>query len=430
MSYKDLAIAEYDTIGNPTTRYVYSPRGIHAMEDPNNNWSYPLADGLNSNRVEVDANLNIDASGSYQPYGTPFDVNETFNLPHRFTGEILDGVTGLQHHRARDYAPSLGVFPSLDPFEGLRDRPMSLNGYSWVEGSVPNRTDSTGKYWFTDSKKRETLRMPSADFSNVSPLTHMNKIIQSEALGSSTRHAEYPVGTDVFIDLLGVNSSRNTIEFWEIKPNSRNGRRKVRESLERIEEALVEDKKLGTLSSSYKISSENPHFQYDWNNYEWERGLGYPRVVLGKVTGDNRHWYAQQGVDEQGNQIAGLIVYWHDEDEDDTRDIPWIMAPTRRIDLPKPEDVPQNTEPPSNIVQFPVGTPERQRDQPAAVACGIPLEIRSGSSVLDQPIPWSEPSAIVAYAVTAGIVYQGLRALSRLGGGGTNRLFQPYYGGL
>ena len=144
-SNRVLYCAIYDTIGNPTTRYVYSPRGIHAMENNAGDWSYPLADGLNSNRVEVDANLGIDASGSYQPYGVPFDVNSTFNLPHRFTGEILDEGVGLQHHRARDYAPALGIFPSLDPFEGLHDRPMSLNGYSWVEGNVPNRVDNTGK---------------------------------------------------------------------------------------------------------------------------------------------------------------------------------------------------------------------------------------------------------------------------------------------
>ena len=144
MSYTDLCIAIYDT---NTHFYVYSPRGIHAMavDQPGGDaWSYPLVDGLNSNRVEVDASLNIDAYGSYTSYGTPFDVSGTFNLPHRFTGEMLDEGVGLQHHRARDYAPALGIFPSLDPFEGLHDRPMSLNGYSWVEGNVPNATDPSG----------------------------------------------------------------------------------------------------------------------------------------------------------------------------------------------------------------------------------------------------------------------------------------------
>lgn len=33
----------------------------------------------------------------------------------------------------------------LDPFEGMANRPMSLNGYSWVEGNVPNRVDPSGE---------------------------------------------------------------------------------------------------------------------------------------------------------------------------------------------------------------------------------------------------------------------------------------------
>jgi len=36
------------------------------------------------------------------------------------------------------------VFTGLDPWEGMAQRPMSLNGYSWVEGRVSNLIDSTG----------------------------------------------------------------------------------------------------------------------------------------------------------------------------------------------------------------------------------------------------------------------------------------------
>lgn len=61
-----------------------------------------------------------------------------------FTGEWRD-TNALQYHRARYYAPSLGIFPSLDPWEGLFDRPMSLNGYAWVEGNVVNLTDPSGE---------------------------------------------------------------------------------------------------------------------------------------------------------------------------------------------------------------------------------------------------------------------------------------------
>jgi len=50
-------------------------------------------------------------------------------------------ASGLQYHRARTYAPGMGVFTARDPYEGDAGRPMSLNGYSWVEGRVVNATD-------------------------------------------------------------------------------------------------------------------------------------------------------------------------------------------------------------------------------------------------------------------------------------------------
>jgi len=63
--------------------------------------------------------------------------------PFAFTGEPLDGI-GLQYHRARYYDPAKGVWASLDPFEGIVNEPMTLNGYGYVEGNVVNWTDPSG----------------------------------------------------------------------------------------------------------------------------------------------------------------------------------------------------------------------------------------------------------------------------------------------
>jgi len=60
-----------------------------------------------------------------------------------FTGEMTDD-NGLVYLRARHYAPSIGSFVSLDPFEGMICSPMSFNGYSWVEGNVANWSDPSG----------------------------------------------------------------------------------------------------------------------------------------------------------------------------------------------------------------------------------------------------------------------------------------------
>ncbi len=60
-----------------------------------------------------------------------------------FTGEYTD-ANDLLYLRARYYAPEMGVFTALDPWEGKTCTPMSLNGYSWVEGNIINITDPTG----------------------------------------------------------------------------------------------------------------------------------------------------------------------------------------------------------------------------------------------------------------------------------------------
>jgi RHS repeat-associated protein len=76
---------------------------------------------------------------TYTPYGVPDSSMTGF----AFTGEQRD-TNGLQYHRARYYNAGLGTWASLDPFEGIHDRPMSLNGYAWVEGNVMNGIDPSG----------------------------------------------------------------------------------------------------------------------------------------------------------------------------------------------------------------------------------------------------------------------------------------------
>jgi RHS repeat-associated protein len=105
------------TTGANTERFVHAPRGIHAMND-GSNWSYMLQDGLGSVRAEIGANVTVNGSQSYAPYGQVFGASGTMSSPFAFTGEHCDG-NGLQYHRARYYDPILGAFTALDPFEGV-----------------------------------------------------------------------------------------------------------------------------------------------------------------------------------------------------------------------------------------------------------------------------------------------------------------------
>jgi hypothetical protein len=57
----------------------------------------------------------------------------------------------LLYLRARHYAPAIGAFTARDPYEGAASRPMSVNGYSWVEGNAVNRTDPSGMWGVADT---------------------------------------------------------------------------------------------------------------------------------------------------------------------------------------------------------------------------------------------------------------------------------------
>jgi RHS repeat-associated protein len=130
-----------ETVSGNTTRYVHGVRGIHATESHAGVWGYFAQDGLGSVRGIVDNMAAVVSSQSYNPIGVPAtDYGKGFG----FTGEQADG-NDLLYLRARYYAPSKGVFTALDPFEGMQNRPMSLNGYSWVEGNPVMNVDPSGK---------------------------------------------------------------------------------------------------------------------------------------------------------------------------------------------------------------------------------------------------------------------------------------------
>jgi len=141
------------TTGGSTDRYVHGLRGIHAMQNNAGAWIWPTQDGLGNVRQELSDELTVNGVRDYEPYLTPLDEQGSFGMPFAATGEMVD-VTGQVYLRARYYNPNLGLFSSLDPFEGVRDRAMSLNGYSWVEGNVANAVDPSGR----------CLQIPSGKF--------------------------------------------------------------------------------------------------------------------------------------------------------------------------------------------------------------------------------------------------------------------------
>lgn len=75
------------TVGTDTSYFIHAPRGIHAMQNPSGVWSYASQDRLGSVRQDMDTLGMVLAIGDYQPFGTLKNVQGTFGLPFKFTGE-------------------------------------------------------------------------------------------------------------------------------------------------------------------------------------------------------------------------------------------------------------------------------------------------------------------------------------------------------
>lgn len=106
------------------------------------NWSYFGYDGIGSVRQLTDP-LTQSAT-AYGPYGNPLEQFGALPTNLGFTGEYTD-PSGQLYLRARYANPSTGTFITRDHFEGVMNRAISRNGYSYVEGNPVNYTGPSGK---------------------------------------------------------------------------------------------------------------------------------------------------------------------------------------------------------------------------------------------------------------------------------------------
>jgi RHS repeat-associated protein len=147
--------------GSGTLRsYLYGVQRI-SMTSGGNAYYY-LYDALDSVVNLTSAAGVTEWTDSYEPFGairiqTENDPNAPAN-PMLFTGEFLDGASGLYDLRARDYDPTIGRFLTTDPVnvpEGPSVVPDSLtsgtrNGesaYSYASDAPTTAVDPSGLYW-------------------------------------------------------------------------------------------------------------------------------------------------------------------------------------------------------------------------------------------------------------------------------------------
>lgn len=125
-------------------------------------WSYHLPDALGSVRQVSDSTANITFAQTYEPFGDVLTTAGSTASNYGFSGEWTDG-TGLINLRARYLNTGIGRFITRDTWPGNYQRPLSLNGWNYVEGNPVNFTDPSGH-----------IRIPGGGGSFVSPVRGYN----------------------------------------------------------------------------------------------------------------------------------------------------------------------------------------------------------------------------------------------------------------
>ncbi len=109
---------------------------------------YYHTDHLGSSSVITDSTGAKVQSLTYFPFGATrtntSTVTPAIDVPYKYTGQELDGSTGLYDYGARQYDASLGRFVSPDTMVPDPANPQSLNRYSYVRNNPFRYADPTG----------------------------------------------------------------------------------------------------------------------------------------------------------------------------------------------------------------------------------------------------------------------------------------------
>ena len=136
----DNVMAEMDTNGLTTDRYIYGVDGI-AM----NNSSYYFKNAHGDVVETIDNSTGIRGNYTYEAFGNKVTSPTDDTNPFQYCGEYMDDESFLIYLRNRYYDPEIGAFISEDPiYDGY-------NWYTYCENNPVNFVDPMGL-----SKKKNT----------------------------------------------------------------------------------------------------------------------------------------------------------------------------------------------------------------------------------------------------------------------------------
>lgn len=136
----DLAAGLTQVLDDGVNTYVHG-NGRIAQADTTT--EYFLGDALGSVRQLADSAGVVTLTQSYSPYGETVSSVGSGYSAYQYTGEIRD-TNGLTYLRARYLEDSTGRFISRDTWDGVYERPLSLNRWNYVEANPVNLLDPNG----------------------------------------------------------------------------------------------------------------------------------------------------------------------------------------------------------------------------------------------------------------------------------------------
>lgn len=244
-------------------------------------WQYLLGDALGSVRQLTDEAGEITLAKSYLPYGEAITGAGGAASAYGYTGEWVDGYIELLNLRSRLYAPRTGRFLTKDTWQGDYTRPLSLNGWNYVEANPINFIDPTGKWrwWLTPSIYHFIVEQYYENFP-----TNQLKQLEFPIPGTPFRHA------DMFNSALG--------DVYEIEPWFS---RSI--ALPQVRGYVAD---LLTAAAGSALTGSYFGTPYDWNSTPFHIGTGidWPgklRIILPNFP------MVDLVADYVGN---GTVIYW------------------------------------------------------------------------------------------------------------------------
>ncbi|MBR6402506.1 MAG: glycohydrolase toxin TNT-related protein [Eubacterium sp.] len=167
-------LAETDKNGKLNRGYITAGE-IISMDFSNQNIYY-ISDGHGDVRILTDENSAEKATYKYNAYGELLEKTGTIDNSYLYAGEYLDAETGLYYLRARYMDTSIGVFTSMDTYEGSITDPDTLHKYLYANADPVNYTDPSGHFFITS-------QMICTGIMNV--LNNMDKIVVMGLINST-----------------------------------------------------------------------------------------------------------------------------------------------------------------------------------------------------------------------------------------------------